>query len=387
MFVDDNLVGRPAQGRELFRKLIPLKKKWGSQGSLTMAKDRELLRLMGKSGCYAMFIGLESLSPEALVAMNKSWNHVEEFADSIKIIQDHGIMVIGSFIFGLDQDDEGVFERTVRFCEKTGIELPVFFILTPIAGTPLFDRLESEGRILHRRWERYNGGNVVFRPKLMSEETLQEGYNWSYHEIYSRWSMFKRVVLNPFPLMRLLPNLGLNLAFRKMTMRAPRGTVTELSRILHKLNISLPVKEPRNLIPTLADISMERGQRLLHDAGQKYLRIRATSDQRIHSLVIRLEGSMDLQAARELLSRMMLAIQSGLPRVVIDFSGITHLSPRAIKHLLLENYDRMAKSTCTVQIINLKEKLSRMPGNVAGFFSKMDIFDDDKTSTGLADRG
>ncbi len=386
MFVDDNLVGKPAQARELLQKLIPLKKKWGSQGSLTMAKDRELLRLMRKSGCYSMFIGFESLSPEALAAMNKTWNHVEEFAESIKIIQDHGIIVIGSFMFGLDQDDEGVFERTVRFCEKTKIELPIFFILTPIVSTPLFKRLEAEGRILHRRWEKYNGGNVVFQPKLMSEETLQEGYNWSYHETYSKLSMFKRVVLDPFPLWRLVPNIGLNLAFRRIVMRAPMGTITELSNILRKLNISLPVKNPRNLIPTLADISLGRGQKLLQEASREYLRIRATSNQRIRSMVIRLEGSMDLQAAQAFLSRMMLAIQSGLPRVVIDFKGITHLSPRAIQHLLSESYDWITKSQCTVQFINLKEKLARMPGNMADFLSQLEIFEKDKSNTGLTDR-
>ncbi|MBW2148074.1 MAG: radical SAM protein [Deltaproteobacteria bacterium] len=386
MFVDDNLVGKPAMARELFQKLIPLNKKWGSQGSLTMAKDRELLRLMSKSGNYAMFIGFESLSPDALAAMNKSWIQVEEFEDNIKIIQDHGIMIIGSFIFGLDQDDEGVFERTVRFCEKTGIELPIFFILTPIVGTPLFKRLESEGRILHRQWEKYNGGNVVFQPKLMSEDTLQEGYNWGYHEIYSRLSMFKRIVLNPFPLNRLVPNLGLNLAFRRMVMRAPNGTITELSRILHKLNISLPVKNPKNLIPTLADISMERGQKLWQEASREYLRIRATSDQRFRSLVIRLEGSMDLQAARTFMSRMMLAIQTGLPRVVIDFKGITHLSPRAIQHLVSEIYDWIANSPCNVQFINLKDKLARMPSNAVNLLGRIEMFEDDEANTRLVDK-
>jgi anti-anti-sigma regulatory factor len=239
---------------------------------------------------------------------------------------------------------------------------------------------------LHRRWEKYNGGNVVFQPRLMSETTLQDGYNWSYHEIYSRLSMFKRVVLNPFPLRRLLPNLGLNESFRRMAMRAPRGTITELSRILSKLNISLPIKNPRNLIPTLAGISMERGQKFLQDASIQYLRVRATSDQRIRSLVIHLEGAMDLQATHAFLSRMMLAIQLGLSRVVIDFSGITHLSPRAIHHLLSENLGKVAASQCTVQFVNLKEKLARMPGNVATFLSQLEIFEIDESKQGLADK-
>jgi len=181
-FVDDNIMGKPSYAKELFRKLTPLKRKWASQGSLTMAKDTKLLKMAVESGCYALFVGIESLSQENLSSMNKSINHVSQYEEAIKKIQDHGIMVVGSFIFGFDHDDEAVFERTVKFCEMNKIELPIFFILTPVPGTRLYQRMEKEGRILHKDWSKYNGSNVVFKPKLLSEETLLNGYSWAFQD-------------------------------------------------------------------------------------------------------------------------------------------------------------------------------------------------------------
>ena len=109
----------------------------------------------------------------------------------MKVLHDYDIMILAGFIFGLDHDDEGVFERTLRFCERNRIELPSFFILTPLPGTPVFQRMESEGRLLHRDWAKYNGATVVFKPKLMTEETLQLGFNWVCKEAYSWGSILK----------------------------------------------------------------------------------------------------------------------------------------------------------------------------------------------------
>ncbi|RLA94767.1 MAG: B12-binding domain-containing radical SAM protein, partial [Deltaproteobacteria bacterium] len=192
-FVDDNIVGNPSYAKKLFKALIPLNIRWGSQGSLTMAKDDELLKLAAKSGCSAMFIGFESLSQKNLKAMNKSINKVDEYSDAIKKIHDHGIMINGAFIFGLDYDDESVFERTVRFVEKEKIELATYHILTPLPGTLFFQQMEKEGRIIDWDWSKYNSINVVFKPKLMSEETLQNGYYWAFKETYSWHSILKRL--------------------------------------------------------------------------------------------------------------------------------------------------------------------------------------------------
>lgn len=359
IFIDDNLVGDVKKAKELFTKLIPLGKKWGSQGSLTMARDRELLKLMQKSGCFAMFIGFESLSPEGLASVNKKSNKVEEYEEDIKILHDHGITIFGSFMFGLDTDDEGVFERTVRFCEKTKIELPVYFIITPIVGTPFFDRLEKEGRIIHKNWELYNGGNVVFKPRLMSETTLQEGYYWAYHETYSFNSIFRRVLHPSLPVGRLAPDMLLNLAFRRMTKRVPRGAITEISRIINNLNDIFPVKEKANLIPLIADRSIEKGQKLIKNAGH-YLRVRTTSDPGLKTLFIRLEGSLDMSAARRFLRKMTKVLTEDCPKIVLDFKDIRYLSPPAINHIISETTGRLRCYADKISIINLEDKL-RIP--------------------------
>lgn len=129
VFVDDNIAGNRLFAKELFTQLKPLKKKWASQASLTLTQDRELLRLPRESGCVSLFVGIESLSPDNLKEVNKSFNRTYQFEESLKSIHDNDIMVLAGFIFGLDHDDEGVFERTLRFCEKNRIELPSFFSL------------------------------------------------------------------------------------------------------------------------------------------------------------------------------------------------------------------------------------------------------------------
>ncbi|MCL5959015.1 MAG: B12-binding domain-containing radical SAM protein [Chloroflexi bacterium] len=192
-FLDDNIVGNPRRAKELFRALIPLKLKWASQGSINMAKDQELLRLAAVSGCIGMFIGFESLSPDGLKSVGKSVNAVEEYEQAIRKIHSHGISIAGAFIFGLDQDDEDVFERTVRFAQKVRLELAQFNVLTPFPATALHERLEKEGRITSRDWSKYNLRTVVYEPKRMSAQRLQEGLNWSWREFYSFPSIWRRV--------------------------------------------------------------------------------------------------------------------------------------------------------------------------------------------------
>jgi radical SAM superfamily enzyme YgiQ (UPF0313 family) len=191
-FVDDNIAGNPKYAKELFKALIPLNIRWFGQASLVIAKNRELLRLAAKSGCISFFMGIESVSPSSLKEVGKSMNRVEDYKESIKIIQDHGIGIIGAFIFGFDSDNKSVFEETVSFIEKSQIELPSLAILTPLPGTRLYDRMEKAGRIIERDWAKYTIGEVVFQPKLLTVEELQEGYYWARHQLSSFNSIFKR---------------------------------------------------------------------------------------------------------------------------------------------------------------------------------------------------
>lgn len=218
-FVDDNICGNPNYAKDLFRALIPLKKSWGAQTSLTFARDQELLNLYAKSGGRYAFIGFESISADSLANLNKRWNRADAFGETIRKIHDSGINIMGSFIFGLDEDDPGVFQRTFDFIMKHNIDAVQFNILTPFPGTRLFDRMEALGQILHRDWSRYHTSEVVFKPKKMTAEELQQGYFRIYHQTYTLPNILKRSLRSwrgiPY---RLIMNLG----YRKKAMRMPK---------------------------------------------------------------------------------------------------------------------------------------------------------------------
>lgn len=198
-FVDDNIIGNIRYAKELFRALTPLKIKWFSQGSLNLARDPELMDLAAASGCIGMFIGFESLSESNLKEMRKKQNDAETYAADIDRLHRHGLAIEGAFVFGLDGDDEDVFERTVSFARESKLEAAQFGILTPFPGTPLYDQLERENRITKRDWSLYDVAHVVFQPKRMSPQTLQEGNNWAWKEFYSVKSIYDRLgIFRPY---------------------------------------------------------------------------------------------------------------------------------------------------------------------------------------------
>lgn len=217
-FMDDNIVGRPKYAKELFTRLIPLKVKWGSQASITMAKDDELLRLYAASGGKYAFIGLESLSQKNLDKMHKGWNSAKGFKESIAKIHDAGINIIGSFVFGLDDDDPTVFKTTLDFIMETKLDAAQFHILTPLPGTVTYGVLEREGRILDKDWAKYHTGEVVFQPKGMTVEELQRGYYWIFRQTYSMKSILKRSFRSPSG---LIYRLAANLSYRKKALKMP----------------------------------------------------------------------------------------------------------------------------------------------------------------------
>ncbi len=206
-FVDDNIFGAPSRAKQLFQSLIPLRLNWVGQSSINIAKNAELLRLAAKSGCRGLFIGLESLLPENLQVAGKNLlNRVDDYREAIARIQGHGIGVEGAFIFGFDQDDPGVFGRTVEFARKVRLAAAQFGILTPFPGTPLRARLERDKRIFDRDWGRYTISNVVFRPLKMTAQALQDGFDWAYRNFYGYPSIISR-------LLPQLPNFRTSLPF------------------------------------------------------------------------------------------------------------------------------------------------------------------------------
>ena len=218
LFADDNICGQPNYAKELFRALIPLKRKWGGQTSITFAKDDELLRLYAKSGGQYAFIGLESLSQNNLKDINKPWSKAKDFEEAIGRIHRAGINIIGSFILGLDNDDPSVFRHTLEFVLKNRIAAAQYHILTPFPGTRLYDRMEKDQRILERDWSKYHTSEVVFQPVRMTVEELQEGYNWIFRQTYTLPNILKRV----FRSRRGIPyRLAVNLSYRKKALQTP----------------------------------------------------------------------------------------------------------------------------------------------------------------------
>ncbi len=177
--VDDNIFVNVDQAKELFEAMIPLKRKWFCQVSIDIAKDPELVDLMRRSGCISALFGFESLNTDNLKQMAKSWNvHYGSYGDSIKVIQDAGIMIYGTFVFGYDQDTSDSFEEAVEFAVDHKFYLANFNPLTPMPGARLYDRLVSEGRMLYDRWwldENYRYGHATFEPVGMTSEELTAG--------------------------------------------------------------------------------------------------------------------------------------------------------------------------------------------------------------------
>jgi radical SAM superfamily enzyme YgiQ (UPF0313 family) len=216
IFVDDNIVGNPAYATQLFRALIPLKIRWAGQSVLHLAKNKELLELAAKSGCLGLFIGFESLNELSLQSVNKAGNKVKDYEENARKLHDHGILILASFMFGLDHDDKSVFEKTLDFLVKNKFVAASLPILVPYPGTKLYRKFEEEGRILTRDWSKYDFGNVVFKPKLMEPEVLAEGAAWATREFYSRSSIISRFAYNwRHPLVALVMNASYRTKHRK----------------------------------------------------------------------------------------------------------------------------------------------------------------------------
>ncbi len=212
-FVDDNIYGNRRHAQELFEAMIPLKKTFGAQGDITIVRHPELLKLAVRAGLRWLLIGIESPSSENLAQVGKSWNKRNlEFEESLDILHKSGISILGSFIFGLDNDDETAFDLTVDFAIKNKIEVANFYILTPFPGTKLHGKYKEEGRLLTESWDMYDCNHVVIRhPKLSSEQIIR-GYIHAYRRFNSLGSIYKRIIRPRKRLWELLSlNVGRNL--------------------------------------------------------------------------------------------------------------------------------------------------------------------------------
>jgi len=191
LFVDLNLISNVAYAKELFTQLIPLNVHWYGLSTVLIAHDPQLMELMARSGCKGLLLGLETVSRDNLSKTRKPFNASVDYKSLINSLHALGISIQGCFVFGLDHDSPDVFSETVEFAIDAGVDLPRFAVLTPFPGTPLYQRLAAEGRILTRDWELYDGQHVVFQPKNMSVSQLLQGHERAWKQVYA-WSAIAR---------------------------------------------------------------------------------------------------------------------------------------------------------------------------------------------------
>jgi radical SAM superfamily enzyme YgiQ (UPF0313 family) len=241
VFIDNNLGSRPDYLRQLCRALAPIEKIWSAAVTIDVTDDPALVRDMALAGCTGVFVGFESLQNDNITDHRKKSPRTDDYARRVDILHRNGIQVNGSFVLGFDHDRPDVFEKTAEWIEANRLECATFHILTPYPGTPLFEQMQHEGRILHRDWTLYDTGHVVFQPKQMSAVELADGYAWCYRRLFSHASIWRR---RPADTQAVLPYLAMSYLYKRsnwlwyrlirhqLTAKVWRGLV-ELTRRRH----------------------------------------------------------------------------------------------------------------------------------------------------------
>jgi len=215
--IDSNVAGDRRFCLDLISLLKEFDLLWYGHAPVSVAIDQKLLKGFSQSGCIALNIGFESFSIKNLQTMGKGFNQPSRYAEAVKRIHDQGIGIMGTFIVGLDDDDSGVFQRIIDFCIENKMDWALTFIMAPYPGTDSYLRLEKEGRIFCRDWEKYDSLNAVYQPLLMSVEELEKGMKKVWKEVFSLTSIYKRILKRPWihPLFYLM----MNWQFHKLTRK------------------------------------------------------------------------------------------------------------------------------------------------------------------------
>jgi radical SAM superfamily enzyme YgiQ (UPF0313 family) len=190
-FLDDHLFGDRRFASALFDGMRGMNRLWQAAGTVNAVLAPGLLDRAVESGLRSLFVGFETLNPANLAEQRKYQNLRHDYGAAIRRLHDLGVMINGSFVFGMDGDDTSVFERTVAWAIEQGIQTATFHILTPYPGTALHQRIVGQDRLTTDDWDFYDTRHAVFRPARMSGEELERGYDWAYREFY-RWRSIAR---------------------------------------------------------------------------------------------------------------------------------------------------------------------------------------------------
>lgn len=232
LFVDDNLLSDRRRARELFAALSPLGKRWVCQVSMDVARDEAMLRLMRESGCFMVVVGFESLNADNLAVMRKQPNRrrtgggdvVSDYREAVSTLHAHHLMVYGTFVFGYDFDTADGVADAARFAVENDLAIANFNPLMPMPGTPLFERLDRTGRLLHDRWwldPGYRYGDATLSPERISPPQLTEACRRARYEFNSYSNILRRARrrdANAHSWQNLLVFLAANLVSRREIM-------------------------------------------------------------------------------------------------------------------------------------------------------------------------
>ncbi|MBN2824169.1 MAG: B12-binding domain-containing radical SAM protein, partial [Campylobacterales bacterium] len=186
-FLDDHLLGNTHFAKALFEGMRGMGRIFQGAATVDSILADDTIEKAYEAGLRSLFIGFETFSPQNLKQSNKKQNQKLQYEEAIAKLHALGIKINGSFVFGLDSDEQDVFKRTVEWGVKHSLVSSTYHILTPYPGTALFKEFQKSNRIATTNWELYDTRHVVFSPIKLSPKELEEGYRWAYQEFY-RWS-------------------------------------------------------------------------------------------------------------------------------------------------------------------------------------------------------
>jgi radical SAM superfamily enzyme YgiQ (UPF0313 family) len=195
-FLDDHLFGDRRFAAALFEGMRGMGRLFQGAATVDSVLRGDLVEQAAAAGLRSLFVGFETFSPANLAASNKKQNLARDYAAVARRLSSLGVMINGSFVFGMDDDDETVFARTVDWAVANGVTTATFHVQTPYPGTRLYARMEAEGRILHRNWDLYDTRHTVFRPARLTPEALEDGYWRAYRDFYSWANIAKGAIIH-----------------------------------------------------------------------------------------------------------------------------------------------------------------------------------------------
>jgi len=261
-FLDDHLLGNAKFATELFEGMKGMNRVFQGAATVDSILRGNLVEKAAEAGLRSLFVGFETFSPQNLKQSNKKQNLEKDYIKAVNRLHGLGVMINGSFVFGLDDDDKDVFKRTVDWGVKNAITTSTYHVLTPYPGTELFNNMESQNRILTKNWDLYDTRKVVYKTIGLTAKELEDGYWWAYKEFYS-WSNIFKASMQHESNMHKLKHLFYSGGWKKfepvwnflIKTKSLNETLPLLEGVLRKINLKVKDK-PAGLVQQVDDVMM-----------------------------------------------------------------------------------------------------------------------------------